>query len=80
MLQMLILYVVDVGCGHVMLGVMSREEGRPSDVGCCTQHRSQHESLEHCAREEGGGHDVGCCTQHARNMAQNITREHFFML
>jgi hypothetical protein len=29
-------------CIHVMLGVVSRREGRAPDVGCCTQHRSQY--------------------------------------
>jgi hypothetical protein len=62
-------------CRHVMLGVVSRRRGgRAPDVGCCTQHRSQHgrTTVQHVG--EGGRKtpDVACCTkprsQHARNM------------
>jgi hypothetical protein len=47
-------------------GLLCRGEGA-TDVGCCTQHRSQHGLIECCAREEeegGGLPNVGCCMQH----------------
>jgi hypothetical protein len=52
MLQTLNFNVVDVEfrcCRHVMLGFVSRRGRRATDVGCCTQHRSQH------GRNMGGG-------------------------
>jgi hypothetical protein len=46
------------------VGVVLRWRGgrRASDVGCCTQHESQHGSLGD--RVVGRTPDVGCCTQH----------------
>jgi hypothetical protein len=50
-------------CRRVMLGfVLRRRERRALDVGCCTQHWSQH--VRNVAATRGEGRktpDVGCC-------------------
>jgi hypothetical protein len=59
---------------HVILGfVWSRTGRRAPDVGCCTQHESQHSHNMVATWEEEGGSPLifGCCTQPARNIARN---------
>jgi hypothetical protein len=72
MLQTLNFNVADVEFRyyrHMMLRFVTRRRGRAPDVGCCTQHGSQHG--RNISQHGGGGLLMfEYCTQHAHNIAR----------